>query len=173
MIVCSSYLVVPLPFSHIWRFHPHIVQFQHHMWQFFSHIWWFPYFFLIFDGFILTLCSSNITFDSSFLTFSGSLIFFSCLTFLLSHHAVPISHLTVLLSHIVVLLFFFLKFDSSIVTLSSTNIASDSTFALWQFFCHIGWFLYFFFSHLTVSSSHYVVLTSHVYHFLININVQN
>ena len=41
-ITCDSFffsnLVVPLLFSHIWRFHPHIVQFQYHMWQFFCHI---------------------------------------------------------------------------------------------------------------------------------------
>jgi len=46
----------------------------------------------------------------------------------LSHCVVPISKLTVILSHIVIHLFF-LKFDGSIVTLSSTNIASDFIFA--------------------------------------------
>ena len=95
------------------------------MYQFFCHIWCFPYFFFTFDGFILILCSSNITCDNSFLTLGGSLTFLSHLTVPSSHYAVPISHLTVFLLHIVVPLFiYFFKFDSSIVILNSTNIAS-------------------------------------------------
>ena len=74
-----------------------------------------------------TLYNSNITFDSYFFTFSGSFICFSNLMVPLSHSTIPTSNLTVLLSHIVVPLFFF-KFDGSIVTLSSTNIASDYIF---------------------------------------------
>ena len=45
----------------------------------------------------------------------------------LSHCAILISNLTVLLLHTMVP-YFFLKFDGSIVTLSSTNIASDFIF---------------------------------------------
>ena len=109
---------------------------------------WFPYLFLTFNDFILILCNSNITCDSSFLTLGGSLTFFSHLTVLSSHCVIPISHLTILLSHIVVPLFyFFLKFDGSIVILSSTNIASV------LFLLHVTVLL----SYVTVFLSHLVV----------------
>ena len=107
--------------------------------------------FLTFDDSILTLCSSNITFDSYFVIFSGSFICVSNLMVPLSHSAVPISNLTVLLSHIVVPLFF-LKFDSSIVTLSNTNIAST------LFLSH-SVVPYFLFSNLTIPLLHWTVPT--------------
>ena len=107
--------------------------------------------FLTFDASILTLCSFNITFNSYFVIFSGSFICVSNLMVSLSHSAVPISNLTILLSHIVVPLFF-LKFDSSIVTLSSTNIAST------LFLSH-SVVPYFLFSNLTVPLLRWAVPT--------------
>ena len=153
----------------------------------FSHIWWFPYFFcLTFDDSIPTLCDSNITYDNSFVMLGGFLTFFLHLTVLSSHCAVPTSHVIVLysnlvvhlfffsyltvsssycvvltsnmsvfFSHLVVPLLFFLTFDGFILTLYGSNITCDSSFVTLG-----GSFT--FFSHLTVSSSHYVVPTSYV-----------
>ena len=136
---------------------------------------WFPFFFFFFtfDDFILILYNSNITCDSSFLTLGGFLTFFSYLTVPSSHCAVPISHLTIILSYIVVPLFiYFLKFDGSIVILSSSNIASVLFLLhVTVFLSHVShvtvFFITFggsltFFSHLTAPSSHCAVPISHV-----------
>ena len=90
-----------------------------------------------------------------------------------SYYTLPTSHVTVFLSHSVVPLFF-LTFDSTILTLCSTNIICNCTFVTFDsslflfFFSHLVIPL-FFFSHLIVLSSHCAVPTSHVtvfYHIL-------
>ena len=131
------------------------------------------FFFLTFDNLILILCNSNITCDSSFLTLGDFLTFFSYLMVPSSHCAVLILHLTILLSYIIVPLFiYFLKFDGSIVILSSTNIASVlfllHVTILLSHVSHVTVLLshlvvpLLFFSHLTVSSSHCAISSSHV-----------
>ena len=116
-----------------------------------SHIWWFSYFF------------SHLTVSSS-------------------HCAVSTSHMTVL-SHIWWFPYFFLTFDGSIFTLCSSNITYDSFFLtfdgslffshiwrfhrhtmrfqhnIWQSFCRIGWFPYFF---LTLNDSILTLCNSNV-----------
>ena len=96
-------------------------------------------FFLTFDSTILTLCSSNITCDYTFVIFGGFFIYF------------------------------FLTFDGTILTLCSINITCNCTFVTFSdsfiffsqfmvpflhctvplshvlYFCHIRWFLFFFF----------------------------
>ena len=128
------------------------------MWLCFSHIQWFPYFFfLTFDGSIVTLGNINILFDRVFLTFSDTLIF----THIWQFHrhigiwAAPTSYVTIFLSHLIVPLFFFLAFDGSIITLSSTNITYNSTFT--TFGC-----TRIFFKHLMVPSSNYAIPKSYV-----------
>ena len=59
---------------------------------------------------------------------------YTLLTIWQFHHyigiwVVPTSHVTIFLSHSIVSFFFFLTFDGSIITLNSTNITYDSTFA--------------------------------------------
>ena len=111
--------------SHLTVLSLHCAVLTSHMSVLLSHYVVPLFFFLTFDNLILILCNSNITCDSSFLTLGDFLTFFSYLTVLSSHCAVPILHLTILLSYIIVPLFiYFLKFDGSIVILSSTNIAS-------------------------------------------------
>ena len=155
---------------------------------FFSHLVVFLFFFLTFDGTILTLCSTNITCDCTFVTFGGSLIFFLHLMVLSSHSTISTSNVTVLLLHSIVPLFFFshliipsshcavpishmtvlyhirwfpyfFTYDSTIITLCSSNITCDCTFVTF------GSSFIFFFSHLMVPSSHCAVLTSHVLYF--------
>ena len=88
-----------------------------------------PLFFLTFNGSILTLCSSNITCNNFFVTFGSSFFFFfSHLTISSSHCVVPTSLMTVLLSHLMVYLFFFLTFDSPILTSCSSKIICDNSF---------------------------------------------
>ena len=133
-----------LIFSHIWWYHLHIALYQHHMWLYFCHIRWFLYFFfLTFDGIILPLCSTIITCDCTVVTFNDSLIFFSYFMVPSSHCAIPTLHVIVLLSHSIVP-FFFLTFNGSITTLSSTNIKYDSIFATFScthiFFSNIWWY---------------------------------
>ena len=99
-------------------------------------------FFLTCDGSIVTLGNTNILFDHNFLTFGGTLIFTHIWQF---HHYIEIwatSYVTILLSHLIVLFFPPLTFDSSIITLSSTNITYDNTFATFGCTC-IFFFLTF------------------------------
>ena len=143
-----------------------------------------PIFFLTYDGIILILCSINITCDCTFVTFGGSHIFshiwwyhphimqyqhhiwlYFChirwFPYFFSHLMVPSSHCAVLTSHVTVLLsnwwfsFFFLTFDGSIVTLSSTNTTYDRTFLTFAGTLIFSW-------HLTISLSHWAVPTSYV-----------
>ena len=106
-----------------------------------------------FGGFILTLCSSNTTHDSSFVTFNDCLIFFLTVDFILtlcnSNITCDSSFVTFDGSLI------FLTFNDYILTLCSSNITYDNSFVT-----IVG--LLIFFSHLTVQSSYYAVLTSYV-----------
>ena len=131
-------------FSYIWWFPYFFLTFDgsiltlcsSNMWQFFSHIWWFPYFFFSH----LTVPSSHCVVPTSRVIPTSHVIV------LLSHWVVPLlfshtwrfhphivqfhHHMWQFFSHIWWFLYFFLTFDDSIVTLSSTNIASDSIFYL-------------------------------------------
>ena len=114
----------------------------------------------------LMVSSSHCAIPTSHVTvfcyFSWFPYFFSYLIISSSHYAIPTSLVTVLCHIWWFLYFFFLTFDSSILTLCSTNITCDCTFVTFS-----GSF-FFFFSHLTVSSS-YCTIPNHIWLFCCHI----
>ena len=85
-------------------------------------------FFLTFDGSIVTLSNTNIASDSIFVTFSGTLFFYSQI-WLFHYYIGQYQHyFWPYFCHIRWYPIFFLTIDSSIVTISTTNITSDHNF---------------------------------------------